>query len=190
MSELRTAFSAFGASNPSHAATVQVGCTAENSNSHDIPPGWPVWTYGASTGRAKDKITVGSMYPLLGDGSNGPNQVKLLGVSIDGIVDPDAAKKHPDACGRHSVAVSGNVKIHARLADGGVPPLLSELYVARGIGEDSFQNRVVNKRDTANPFEMPNYYSKPGDFRDKIGVVQWVNTANNSCEVTVQLQLH
>ena len=47
-----------------------------------------------------------------------PANTRVIGVSIDGIIDPEAARDHPDAAGRHAVLVGGcNVTVTAMCAD-------------------------------------------------------------------------
>lgn len=173
---------------------MQVGFTSKSDSDPSlnpvIPPGWPIWAEGGHAGRGNNRVPKG--IPWFNN--------NFLGVSIEGIQSALEATRHPESCGRHSVAVSGVVKIHAVLNNDTddtpqKPDLLSELWVgpetsnfhiiSSGVGD----NLKQMMGDDKNKIMLPLYSNrKENETYIKIGIVQAVDPNPKSCEVTVHLQ--
>jgi len=191
----KTILNGFGAYNPSHATTMQVGFTSKSDSDTTlnpaVPPGWPIWAEGHA-GRGNNRVPKGTPRFIAGN--------KFLGVSIEGIQSVLEATRHPESCGRHSVAVSGVVKIHAVLKNDAdntpkKPDLLSELWVGPGTSNFYIISNGVGDNlgqlgdDDRKIIMLPPYSDrKENEYNIKIGIVQAVDTNPKSCEVTVHLQ--
>ena len=154
--------------NPSGGTTIQVG--ASNGKKDDeviIPAGTVVFNYdSAATGRGINRVPIGTHVHQNSDKS------KLIGVSMDGIVDPDSAKQYHESAGRYAVAVSGAVTIFAPIKEGNdykLPKVLDTLWVESD-GSDTV------KTSTGHDYTIPTFSTSPGGTQSrKVGVVHWVN---------------
>lgn len=163
--------------NPSGGTAIQVGVKGTASDEVVIPPGVVVFYKNETTGRQLDKVPVGVHVGPAG------SQYKVIGVSMTGIVDPEAAKTYKDSAGRYSVAVSGSVTLFAPIrieftrAAGSkyymyeMPKVLDTLWVSSG----QFAGETT-KTSTNNDYFIPCFATRQlnGTFK-KIGVVHWVN---------------
>ena len=154
--------------NPSGGTTIQVGASNGKLNGeYVIPPGTLVFNKDSkATGRGVNRVPVGDHTYNKG--------AKLIGVSMDGIVDPESASKYPESAGRYSVAVSGSVTIFAAIKDDSgdysMPTVLDTLYV------DLENTSATVKTSTGQNYTLPRFtISKPDTKFCKIGVVHWVN---------------
>lgn len=154
--------------NPSGGTTIQVGAGGKVDEEVVIPPGTLVFNKRSkATGRGVNRVPAGD--------HTYDNTSKLIGVSMDGIVDPASAKKHPESAGRYSVAVSGSVTIFAAIkADGAdeysMPNVLDTLYV--DLDKASPRNVPTHTNDL---YAFPYFTTTKSDTCAKIGVVHWVN---------------
>ena len=153
--------------NPSGGTTIQVGAGSKSGDEVVIPPGTLVFNKGfKATGRGVNRVPAGDhTYDAAS---------KLIGVSMDGIVDPASAKKYPESAGRYSVAVSGSVTVFAAIDNGSddfsMPNVLDTLYVDLSV--KSPRNVVTHTQDV---YEFPHFTTTGSDTCAKIGVVHWVN---------------
>ena len=161
--------------NPSGGTAIQVGVPTNPSNNEmNIPAGTVVFYNGKHTGRGLDKVPVG-----IHNNFGTTNPLKVIGVSIDGVVDPEAAKKYPEQAGRYSVAVSGSVTLCAAIpasVDGvgkvttfKMPELLDTLYVR------SDQSVANLKTSCGHDYQFPQFSTAKYEGFHKVGVVHWVN---------------
>jgi hypothetical protein len=170
--------------NPSGGTTIQVGCTGKRDEHVVIPPGTVVFnTDSKAIGRGVNRVPVGQ--------HTSTADSKVIGVSMDGIVDPESAKMYHESAGRYSVAVSGSVTLFAAIRDGSgnykMPSVLDTLYVKVG----GTTHTVTTS--TGHNYEFPEFKTRRDDVNDKkIGVVHWVNDNfknDQIAEVRVHLDL-
>lgn len=171
--------------NPSGGTTIQVGCTGKRDEHVVIPPGTVVFnTESKATGRGVNRVPVGQ--------HTSTADSKVIGVSMDGIVDPESAKLYHESAGRYSVAVSGSVTLFAAIRDvtSGeykMPSVLDTLYIK----VDGTTCPVTTS--TGHNYDFPEFKtSKDNDKDKKIGVVHWVNDNfknDQIAEVRVHLDL-
>jgi len=169
-------------SNPSQANTIQMGC---KRGKHDemsyIPPAWV--TFGdanSTTSSGANKIPVGY--------NKGTVDRTVIGVSIDGIIDPESAQKFPESAGRYAVAVQGKVIVAAHL-DSMNNQAGKFLYVSN----TDVSTYWVEYR--GKEIFLPKFEARVSDDADytKIGLITYVNqnyTNDHIAEVEVQLQLY
>lgn len=169
MSEIKDLKFPHTPNNPSGGTTIQVG--ASNGKIEDefiIPAGTVVFNHNsAATGRGINRVPIGTHIHKNDDKS------KLIGVSMDGIVDPDSAKQYHESAGRYAVAVSGAVTLFAPIKDGSsdykLPKVLDTLWVESG-GTDKV------KTSTGHDYVIPKFSTNnTGSQARKVGVVHWVN---------------
>lgn len=186
--------------NPRSSAAIQAGVKKNDHLQFIIPPGCIVFSKKQSessneietTGRGINKVPVGyhnSTYPAL-DPDETPNDepelFRVMGVSMDGIIDPSAARDNKESCGRYAVAVSGLVTLTVVLEDGTLPPLLSTLYVSAQRGNKYLQY-------CGSLYFLPKFSTtKHDDTYRKVGTIHWVNDkfkTDKIAEVRVMLNL-
>ena len=159
-----------------------------------------------TTGRNLNVVPVGYHYsgefPSITEGESDADYVKRLeglsdlykplGVSMDGIVDPAAAKANKTACGRYAAAVSGLVTLTAAVTfkdNNFVPPempkILSTLYVCSY--DSGTEIDYAGKK-----YHMPAFSTINCPGFHKVGTVHWANdkfSSNGIAEVRVMLDL-
>lgn len=174
--------------NPRGPTIVHVGTNGTTAQTVSVPPAVVVFGSEDSVvktrGRAKSSIPAGSSSC---DGQTNPAIV--IGVSMDGIVDPKAAAADPDH-GRHGVVKSGIVTLTAAIDDGAgglmMPKVLSTLYVCT-------QWMSIFRCDVAGnvKYTLPSFASTKVDpCYVPLGVVTRVNDAfakNQIAEVEIHL---
>lgn len=166
--------------NPSGGTAIQVGCNGGKQiqeDEHVVPPGVLVFhPDNATVGRGLNKVP-------RGDVKQGKH---VIGVSMDGIIDPIAAHKSPESAGRYSVAVSGSVTLTAAIPDGKgglkMPDLLSTLYV-----DMKGPSKFVATTPTGQKYYMPKFNTD--HTGKKVGVVHWVNN-NFSSDKIAEVRVH
>ena len=177
--------------NPSGATVVQVGVKdAHQECQIVVPPGVVVFGYeNEKTGTGLNKISVGHAWEPPTPPVNG-NEIKPIGVSMDGIIAPHQVERNLDSNGRHSIAIGGTVTLCAVLKDGRMPEVLDCLYVK---ALDKTKSRVSLKY-----CDMKYYLPSFRVFKSntpiapgyhKLGVVHWVNE-NFDIDKIAEVRIH
>ena len=174
--------------NPSKCVAVQVGSNKDTTSQY-VPASVVVFGKKSARGPNEHETTSGPGNKVLVAHTTSTNNGSLIGVTIDGVIDPAGAAKYPSSAGRHSVAVSGSVTVAALVkgTDGkpNTPPLLSTLYV-----KNEGSGYKTGYRDYE--YEMPRFSINP-DFRDpgwvRLGVVHWRN-ANFGRDLIPEVRVH